>query len=99
MDYCDVVKLLVNAESEKIKDQIFNVGYQNMSINQIAEIVKNTAESEFPEIENIPLLKLKVMISIVHINSDKINDILGFKAQELLKMQSKNYAINLKQSI
>ena len=41
------------SQSYSIKDQIFNVGYQNMSINQIAEIVKNTVESEFPEIENI----------------------------------------------
>ena len=46
-DYCEVVKLLINAESKKISNQIFNVGYQNMSINQIAEVVKKTVEKSF----------------------------------------------------
>ena len=39
-DYCDVVKLLLRAPREKIKNEIFNVGYQNMSINDIANLVK-----------------------------------------------------------
>ena len=86
LDYCDAVRLLVNAESEKIKDQIFNVGYQNMSINEIAEVVKNTVEAEFPEIENIPIIKTESNDNrSYHINSDKINNILGFKASRTIE--------------
>jgi len=86
LDYCDAVRLLVNAESEKIKDQIFNVGYQNMSINEIAEVVKNTVEAEFPEIENIAIIKTESNDNrSYHINSDKINNILGFKASRTIE--------------
>ena len=48
-DYCNLVELLITTESEKIKNEIFNVGYQNLSINQIAQIVKNVVQEEFPE--------------------------------------------------
>ena len=47
-DYCEVVDVLINSESDKIKNQIFNVGYQNMSINQIASLVKAVVEKKFP---------------------------------------------------
>ena len=62
-----------------INKKIFNVGNQNMSIMEIAQIVKK-------EVEN----KLKTKIEIVktssddkrsyHINSDKIKNIIGFSA-------------------
>ena len=29
-DYCEAVEILINADKEKIKNQIFNVGYENM---------------------------------------------------------------------
>ena len=43
-DYCDVVLKLIKAPSNKIKNQIFNVGNQNMSIDNIAKLVKMTIE-------------------------------------------------------
>ena len=46
MDYVDAVELLINAESEKIRNQIFNVGYQNLSILEIANIVKRVVEEK-----------------------------------------------------
>ena len=36
-DYCNTVELLINSESNKISNQIFNVGYENLSIMDIAE--------------------------------------------------------------
>ena len=47
-DYCAVIELLLEVEKEKIQKQIFNVGYQNMSINEIAQLVKKVVEKEFP---------------------------------------------------
>jgi nucleoside-diphosphate-sugar epimerase len=77
LDYCRVVLKLINSPPKKINKKIFNVGNQNMSIMEIAQIVKK-------EVEN----KLKTKIEIVktssddkrsyHINSDKIKKELKF---------------------
>lgn len=79
-DYCDVVKVFLTAPDEKIANEIFNVGYQNMSIMDLALLVKKVVEDMMPE---------KAPINIVttptddnrsyHINSDKITRVLGFK--------------------
>ena len=44
LDYIRAVKLLIEADKNLISDQIFNVGYQNLSINEIANIVKKDRE-------------------------------------------------------
>ena len=84
-DYCEVVDVLVNSESEKIKDQIFNVGYQNMSINQIANLVKIVVEKLFPEkkikVEKVPTDDNRSY----HINSDKIYQVLGFRPRRSIE--------------
>lgn len=80
-DYCDLVKLLINADSEKVSSQIFNVGYQNMSINEIANVVKNTIQKEFPEFGEIPIVRTESNDNrSYHINSDKIKKVLGYQA-------------------
>jgi len=40
LDYCDAVIKLINAPIKKINNKIFNVGHQNMSISNIARLVK-----------------------------------------------------------
>lgn len=78
-DMCDLYKLLLTVPKEKIAGEIFNAGYENMSIKEIADIVKYVVEKEFPE--KAPL-KLEVTSSndnrSYHINSDKIQRCLGF---------------------
>ena len=79
MDYCDAVDLLIKAESKKIKNQIFNIGYQNLSINKIAALVKKVVEKEFPEKNKIEIFKEPSDDNrSYHINSDKIKKILDF---------------------
>ena len=41
-DYCLAVDILINAETNKIKNQIFNIGYENMSILNLAELVQES---------------------------------------------------------
>jgi nucleoside-diphosphate-sugar epimerase len=78
-DYCDAVDLLISADEKKIKNEIFNVGYQNLSIMQIAEKVKKIVESEFSEIKDIKIQKEQSNdLRSYHINSDKIKNILNF---------------------
>ena len=85
-DYCEAVKLLSECDENKIKNQIFNVGYQNLSILEIANKVKSIVESKFENIENIDIeLQKSNDIRSYHINSDKINNVLGFKPQKTIE--------------
>lgn len=78
-DMCDLYKLMITAPAEKIQGEIFNVGYQNQTIMDLAYIVKKVVEKEFPEKGEIPV---KVTESndnrSYRINSDKIKRVLGF---------------------
>jgi len=78
-DMCNVYKLMIKAPNDKIQGQIFNIGYQNQSISQLAEIVRDVVEDEFSEngkisVETVPSNDLRSY----HINSDKIKTILDF---------------------
>ena len=79
-DYCDTVQLLLESDDEKIKNEIFNVGFQNMSIKDIALLVKRVVEEEFPEKGDIGITTTTSDDNrSYHINSDKIKRILGFE--------------------
>lgn len=79
-DYADLCKLLLSAPNDKIANQIFNVGFDNMSIMAIAMAVKKVVEEIYPEKKSIPI---EVTESndprSYHINSEKIKSVLGFK--------------------
>ena len=86
LDYCDVIKLLIEAKNEKIKNQIFNVGYQNYSIKELAEKVKSVVSSEFPNNEEIQIIKeTSDDKRSYHINSDKIYQNLKFKPKRSIE--------------
>jgi len=79
-DYADLCKLLLTAPDKKISNQIFNVGFDNMSIMDIAKAVKKVVGEMYPEKNEIPI---EVTESndprSYHINSNKIKMTLGFK--------------------
>jgi nucleoside-diphosphate-sugar epimerase len=78
-DYCDAVELLLTAPDDKVANQIFNVGYQNMSIAELANLVKTVVEEEFPEKNEIEIVTTRSDDNrSYHINSDKIRRVLGF---------------------
>ena len=78
-DYCDAVELLMSAPAELVANQIFNVGYQNRSIKDLARIVKKVVEIEFREIGDIEIATTPTDDKrSYHINSDKIKTVLGF---------------------
>ncbi len=81
-DYVDLCRLLLTAPKEKIANEVFNCGYQNMSIMEIAELVKAVVEEEFPEKAPIDIVTTPTDdIRSYHINSDKIQRVLGFRPQ------------------
>jgi nucleoside-diphosphate-sugar epimerase len=78
-DMCDVYKLLLTIDDAKIAGQIFNAGFQNLSIMEIAQIAKRVVQQEFPEKGDIPIVTTPTDdIRSYHVNSDKIRRQLGF---------------------
>ncbi|MBX3454247.1 SDR family oxidoreductase [Ferrovibrio sp.] len=79
-DYCDLCKLLLETPDDKIANEIFNCGYQNMSIMDLALLVRKVVKEEFPEKGEIEIVTTPTDdIRSYHINSDKITQKLGFK--------------------
>lgn len=83
-DYCRAVILLMKAPKNKIANQIFNVGYQNHQVQELALKVKKVIESKFIQNNNkkkiVKILRVKSKdIRSYRINSDKIFKILKFK--------------------
>ena len=79
-DMCDLYRLLLAVPAEKIQGETFNCGYQNMSIMNIALIVKRVVEEIFPD---RPEIQIEVTpsddIRSYHINSSKIKRVLDFE--------------------
>ena len=78
-DYADLCKILLSEKDAKVANKIFNCGYENMSIMNIAKTVKKVVEDIFPEKGNI---NIEVTESddprSYHISSDKIKKELNF---------------------
>ena len=79
-DYCDVVQLFLTAPAQKIQNEIFNVGTQNLSLMQIAHLVRDVVSEEFPQKGRVEIVTTPSDdLRSYHINSDKIKRVLGFK--------------------
>ena len=88
------------APKEKVSNQIFNIGTQNLSITQIADMVKTVVEREFSEKNNIEIVTTSSDdLRSYHINSDKIKNILNFvpkfSVQDAIKSLCDAYKDNL----
>ena len=75
-DYSEACQILIKAPENKVRKQIFNCGYENLTILEIAEIVKDIVGKDSSG------LKIKIEHSddlrSYHINSDKIKNQLNF---------------------
>jgi nucleoside-diphosphate-sugar epimerase len=78
-DYVDLCKEFLVAEDAVIADEVFNCGYENMAMMDIALVVKKVVEAEFPELGEIAIQTEPTDdIRSYHINSDKIKNVVGF---------------------
>lgn len=76
-DRVKAYETLLTAPSEKIDGEIFNAGYQNLSVDEIAKVIKDTIGGPDITIEHIHTDDIRSY----HINSDKIKEVLGFEPQ------------------
>ena len=82
-DMCRAYLKLIQSSSKKVQKEVFNIGYRNLKIKQIAKIVKKTVEKFFKEQGKNQLISLTYTPSndkrSYHINSDKIKRKLNFR--------------------
>tara|TARA_B100000497_G_C7654704_1_gene394042 strand:- start:1218 stop:1580 length:363 start_codon:yes stop_codon:yes gene_type:complete len=79
---CDLYVKLLTETNDKISGQTFNVGYQNMSVMNIALLVKKIVEQETPKEAEISIEQsVSNDLRSYHINSEKIKTVIGFEAQ------------------
>ena len=70
-DYIEAVQLFLVAPDEKISNEIFNVGYQNMSIMDIAELARKVVLEEYPDRKDVEIATMPTDdIRSYHINSE-----------------------------
>jgi nucleoside-diphosphate-sugar epimerase len=71
---------IIEAESKKINGQIFNVGFKNQSVNELAEDVKKIIG------DDVKIINTKSDDDrSYHVSSEKIKDILGFETKYTVK--------------
>lgn len=85
-DMCDLYQLLLEVTDEKIAGETFNAGFQNLSIMEIAQIAKRVVQEEFPQKGDIPIVTTPTDdIRSYHVNSDKIQRVLGFRPRHTIE--------------
>ncbi len=80
-DMVRVYELLLEAPSEKINWKTFNAGFQNYSVEKIANIVKDTIGDKSIVLEKVPTDDIRSY----HISSEKIKKELGFEAKHTVE--------------
>ena len=79
-DMVDSYIAVLNAEDKKINGQIFNVGFKNQSVNELAKDVKEVVG------EDIKIINSKSDDNrSYHVSSQKIKEVLGFETRYTVK--------------
>jgi nucleoside-diphosphate-sugar epimerase len=85
-DYCDAVEMFLTAPAEKIQGAIFNVGFQNLSLMEIANLVRKVVMEELPDRTDLEIVTTPTDdIRSYHINSDKVTRVLGFRPKHTIE--------------
>jgi nucleoside-diphosphate-sugar epimerase len=86
LDYCDAVELLLSAPVDKIQNETFNVGFQNLSLIEIAELVRRVVSEEIPNRKGVEIVTTPTDdIRSYHINSEKIRRVLGYNPRHTIE--------------
>jgi nucleoside-diphosphate-sugar epimerase len=85
-DMVDAYVLMLQAPHEKIHGETFNIGFQNHSITEIANMVKKVVEEEMPEKGKINIVTTPTNdMRSYHVNSDKVKRVLGFEPKRSIE--------------
>ena len=71
---------IINAPNKKINGEIFNVGFKNQTVFELAENVQEILD------DNVKITKVKSNDNrSYHVSCEKIKDILGFQPKKTVK--------------
>jgi len=85
-DMVDAYLVMLAAPHEKIHGETFNIGFQNYSIAEIANMVKHVVEEEMPEKGDIKIVTTPTNdMRSYHVNSDKVKRVLGFEPKRSIE--------------
>jgi nucleoside-diphosphate-sugar epimerase len=78
-DMADAYQMLLEVPDESIRGRTFNIGSQNLSIAEIAQIVRREVETAYPEKRPIEIVTAgSDDPRSYHVNSDRVRKTLGF---------------------
>jgi nucleoside-diphosphate-sugar epimerase len=84
-DVTDLYVDVLDERPERIAGQIFNAGFENRSIADLAELIRGVVEAEFPgppiEIETQPTDDLRSY----RVDSERIEQVLGFRPRRTIE--------------
>ncbi|GIW78849.1 MAG: UDP-glucose 4-epimerase [Gemmatales bacterium] len=85
-DISELYVYLLTVPAEKIAGEIFNAGYQNHTINELAVIVKKVVEEEMPELAPISIRRTETNDPrSYHVCSRKIAEKLNWKPKRTIE--------------
>ena len=85
-DVTDLYAAALTMPKEKLAGQIFNAGYQNQTVNELAEITKKIVGEEFPERPPIRIERTSTNDPRSYrITSRKIEQVLGWRPQRTIE--------------
>jgi nucleoside-diphosphate-sugar epimerase len=85
-DMVDAYELMLTAPHDQIQGQVFNIGFENHSIADLALIVKRVVEEEIPGRGEVDIVTTPSDDNrSYHVNSDKIRRILDFRAKRTIE--------------
>lgn len=79
-DMCEVYLFMLKQDPKKIQKKIYNVGYQNFKVKEIAQMVRETLGGDIP-VETTPTNDNRSY----HVSSRKIKDELGFEPRHTIE--------------
>ncbi len=85
-DMVDAYLTMLDAPHGKIHGETFNIGFQNYTIAEIANMVKKVVEEEMPEKAPIKIVTTPTNdMRSYHVNSDKVKRVLGFEPKHTIE--------------
>lgn len=85
-DMVDAYELMLAAPHEKIQGAVFNIGFENHSIADLAHIVKRVVAEDMPERGAVHIVTTPSDDTrSYHVNSDKIYRMLGYRPKRTIE--------------
>lgn len=85
-DMVDAYQLMLAAPHDKIHGEVFNIGFENHSIADLARVVQRVVREEIPERGEVDIVTTPSDDNrSYHVNSDKIYRVLGYRPKRTIE--------------